>query len=315
MKQVVVAVVSFNTRDLLRRCLDSLAPEAEHGRAEVWVVDNDSEDGSAGLARDHAPWARVIETGSNLGFGRAVNLVAGRTTSTWLACVNADVALEPGALERMLDAGADPAVGCVAPRLVLDDGRTQESLHSLPTLPFTLALNLGLHRLSPRLADRMLIPGRYDLGRPRQIPWAIGACLLFRRAAFESVGRFDERQWMYAEDLDIGWRLQDAGWVTRYEPQARVRHASAAATRPAFGEDVRGRFMRETYQVLSRRRRPSWARLIALINVCGCAVRLAVLEPACRVSRRWCAPRDEIRGWLEAHRSGLRVKSSPLRQG
>src|ERR1700744_385291 len=200
---VAIAIVSHDTRDLLLRCLDSVAQDVEAGRAEAWVVDTGSRDGSAPAAREHAPWGTILEPQGNIGSGRAVNLVAARTDGAWLLCANADVELEPGTLSAMLAAAADGRVGAVAPRLILPDGRTQHSVHSLPTLRFTVAFNLGAPALSPRLADRLLLHGRYDADRARQVAWAIGAMLLLRRAAFDAVGGFDERQWMYAEDLDM----------------------------------------------------------------------------------------------------------------
>ena len=309
---VTVAVVSWNTRELLLRCLGSLAPEVDAGRAEVWVVDNDSVDCSAAAVRESAPWATLIETGSNLGFGRAVNLVARQTKSEWVACANADVALQPGTLAALIAAGAEPRVGCVAPRLVLPDGTSQYSLHSLPTIPFTAALNAGLHRVSRRLRESMLIPGLYDLDRARDVPWAVGAFLLLRRTAYEAVGGFDERQWMYAEDLDLGWRLRERGWVTRYEPRARVRHASGAATAAAFGDARLERFTRETYAVILRRHGLARTRITAAINLAGAAARAVWMSPLAAVAARWRGPLADNRQWLAAHRQGLRSRAALL---
>ncbi len=284
---VTAAVVSWNTRELLKRCLRSLEPDARTGRLDAWVVDNGSSDGSLEAARAVAPWADVLEPGSNLGFGRAVNLVAARTESEWLLVANADVALEPGALDALLAAGSDARIGCVAPRLISPDGTTEHSVHPFPTLRFTTAFNLGLHRLSTGGAERLCLEGHWDPERPRAVPWAIGACLLLRREAFDQAGGFDERQWLFAEDLELGWRLRDRGWVTWYEPAARVLHASSAATAPAFGSARTTRFMTATYSTLARRRGRARALLTALVNVFGAAVRLD-------------------RGWLWAHLNGAR---------
>jgi N-acetylglucosaminyl-diphospho-decaprenol L-rhamnosyltransferase len=304
---VTIAVVSYNTRDLLLECLQSLEGVVSAGLAEVWVIDNASSDGSAEAAGVAAPWARVRQAGENLGFGRAVNLVAGSTESEWLACANADVALESGALEALLAEGSDPAVACLAPRLVLPDGTSQSSLHNLPTLPFSLAVSLGLYKLAPSLADRMLMPGRYDLDRARDVPWAIAAFLLVRRAAFDRVGGFDERLWMYAEDLDLGWRLREAGYRTRYVPQAHVRHHSSAAAQAAFGAEVVPRFMRSTYAVLVHRRGRARAALTALVNVAGAALRVAWMAPLARLVPGLRVPAAEARMWLRAHVQGLRL--------
>ncbi|HVL96055.1 MAG TPA: glycosyltransferase [Solirubrobacteraceae bacterium] len=297
---VLVAVVSWNTRDLLDACLASLRPEADAGRARVIVVDNASSDGSAALAAERHPWAELVALEENVGFGRAVNLAAARApAAAFVAPANADVALEPGALEALLAAArADPGAGVLAPRLVLDDGSTQHSLYPFPTLPFTLAFNLGVPRLSRRLADRWCLEGAWDPGRPRRAPWAIGAFLLVRRAAWDAVGGFDERQWMYAEDLDLGWRLRRAGWATRYVPGARVRHSGGAATSQAFGDRRAAQWQRATYAWMLRRRGAARTRAVALVNVAGAAARGALARDPHR--------RASFRAWARLHREGLR---------
>jgi GT2 family glycosyltransferase len=303
---VTAAIVSFNTRQLLERCLRSLEPDVESGRLEAWVLDNGSRDGSARAARSLAPWAHVFETGSNLGFGPAINLVAVQTESEWVLVANADTALEPGALDALLAAGADPRIGCVAPRLVGPDGTPEHSVHPFPTLRFTTAFNLGLHRLSARTAERLCLEGRWDPRRPRAVPWAVGACLLLRRRALEEVGGFDERQWLFAEDLDLGWRLHDHGWVTWYEPAARVLHAAGAATGPAFGDRRRPRFMAATYTTLARRRGRARALATALLNVLGAAARVVWMAPLVSGSARWAERARDNRAWLWAHLHGAR---------
>jgi N-acetylglucosaminyl-diphospho-decaprenol L-rhamnosyltransferase len=306
--QVAVAVVSWNTRGLLRACLRSLAPEAEAGRAEVWVVDNASSDGSPDLVREEFGWARLVDSNENLGFGRAVNLVADRTTAPWIAPANADVALEPGALDALLATGeSDPRAGAVAPRLVLPDGSTQHSVYAFPTLAFTFAFNAGAGRLGPRVADRLCLEGGWDPERPRTVDWAIGAFLVVRRRAWDEVGGFDPAQWMYAEDLDLGWRLARAGWRTRYEPRARVRHEASAAAEQAFGAERRERWMAATYAWMAARRGTPVAWAAALANLGGAGVRGALAA-----ARRDAAGRAEMAAWARIHRRGLRSRARLL---
>src|SRR5918994_6496792 len=127
--EIAVVVVSWNTRPLLEGCLRSFEAGARGGRLDVCVVDNASDDGSADLVRGRFPWATLVASPSNLGFGAAVNLAAERTDAPWLAIANADVAVTPGALEALLAAAAaDPGAGALAPRLMLPDGRTQHSV-------------------------------------------------------------------------------------------------------------------------------------------------------------------------------------------
>lgn len=313
MAQVTAAIVSWNTRELLLRSLRSLANGVDTDAVDAWVVDNGSSDGSPAAASAHAPWAQVVKQEENLGFGAAVNLVAKRTQSEWLLAMNADVALEQGALEAMLAASADERVGCVAPRLLLPNGATQHSVYPFPTVGFTLMFNLGVPRLSHRLADRLCLEGSWNPNRARVVPWAIGACLLLRREAFDAVGGFDEQHWMYAEDLDLGWRLHEKGWLTRYEPGARVLHESGAATRAAFGDDRAPRFMTATYEMLLRRKGRLRMVSTALLNVAGAAVRLAWMTPLAALSSRWRTPKEENRRWLNAHLHALRSASTLAR--
>ena len=309
---VTVAVVSWNTRALLRLCLHSFAADVEAGRAQVWVVDNASEDGSAEMVRTEFPGVELVASAENLGFGSAVNLVAERTRSDWIAPANADVELAPGALEALLTAGQrHPESGALAPRLVLPDGSTQHSVYPLPTLGFTLLFNLGLHRLSRRLADRLCLVGFWNPDRPREVGWPVGAFLLVRRTAWDEVGGFDPLQWMYAEDLDLGWRLARAGWRRRYEPRAVVHHAESAAALLAFGDGRIARWMDATYSWMARRRGIALTWAVAGVNCGGAGARFALFSVLARARpERFGGPARRARFWVAAHRRGLRSRSA-----
>lgn len=314
--EVAIAVVSWNTRSLLEGCLRSLESESETGRAEVWVVDNRSSDGSAELVRERFPWVNLIASEANIGFGPAVNRVAERTRTPWIAAANADVELEPRALAELLAAGRrHPRAGALAPCLVLPDGSTQHSVHPFPTIPFTLAFNLGLPAVSRGLGDRLCLEGAWDSARERDVPWAIGAFLLLRRTAWNEAGGFSEAQWMYAEDLDLGWRLSRHGWRTTYVPAAVVRHHSAAATSQAWGSDLEARWMWSTYAWMLRRRGLIRTRAVAILNLGGAAARYAGYAALTRIDpERYLPRREELRRWLRLHRIGL-VRRVELRRG
>jgi len=268
---ITAAVVSWNTRELLGRCLSSLRPEAEDGLLDVVVVDNGSTDGSPALvARDH-PWARLIEPGENLGFGGGANLGAAGAETPWLLIANADVEFRPGALRRLLAAGdAAPAAGIVAPRLLSPDGRGQP-IFAFPALSRTILDMAGLRRLpSRRVREWIEYGGRWDRAATQWIEWAMGAALLVRREPFESAGGFDPAQWMYAEDLDLAWRLWRDGWRTLYVGEAVVEHAAGSSSGQAFSPDA-GRTLvtRAYYDWILRRlgRARFWA--ILLVNAAG----------------------------------------------
>ena len=297
---VTVAVVSYETRDLLARCLDALSDQP----ADVWVVDNGSRDGSAEMVRSRFPGVRLVAGSENLGFGRAVNLVGAQTESEWLVAANADTAVARGALSALLVAAeADPGAGALAPRLVLPDGTTQHSVHPFPTLASTAAFVAGAGAVA---GDRLCLEGHWDPDRERRVPWAVGAFLLVRRAAWDAVGGFDERRFMYAEDLDLGWRLREAGWATRYVPGAVVLHDESAATAAAWGDARVERWMDATYAWLRETHGDGYARRVAALNVAGARAR-AALHP-----RR----RAFYASWAERHARASRsadAASSPRR--
>lgn len=301
---IAVAVVSWNTRDLLARCLRSLAPDHEDGTAGVWVVDNASTDGSPEMVAEEFDWVSLIASEQNLGFGPAVNLVARQARGAWIAPANADIEVFPGALDALLEAGRrDHAAGLIAPRLVLPDGSTQHSVHSFPTVGKALVQAVGVEGRSPALAERLCMVGHWNPDRGRRVDWAHGAFLLARPEAWEAVDGFDDDQWMYAEDIDIAWRMRRAGWVSRYEPTAHVRHAVSAATTQAFGDERERRSMRAMYEWSTRRRGlvPTWGT--AAVNTAATGARAVFTRGAERNRWRW---------HMEMHALGLRRRAKLL---
>jgi GT2 family glycosyltransferase len=225
---VAVVVVSYNTRELLRACLRSV-PMADS--AGIVVVDSGSSDGSVDMVRSEFPSVRTLDV-PNRGYGAAANAGFRATRSEHVLLLNSDTVLSPGsirALGRHLDTHLGVAV--VGPRLLNPDGSLQRSCFPFPT-PGTVLLGetrLGaLIHLVPVLRDRHPRTWRHDRVRP--MPWVLGAALAIRRSAMESVGGFDERFFMYFEEVDLCFRLRERGWATHFAPVADVVHHGAAST-------------------------------------------------------------------------------------
>lgn len=312
--EITVAVVSFNTRDLLRECLESLEPDARSGRVEVWVVDNASEDGSPAMVLSEFEWVHLRASSSNLGFGRAINEVASLSETEWIVAANADIRVRSGALDALTSAGAaHPGSAILAPRLIGRDGNTQQSVHGFPGVGLALALASGVASTSDRIGDRLCIDGRWDPDREREVDWAHGAFLLCRRSAFDLIGGFDAEQWMYAEDLDLAWRARAAGWDVRYVPQAEVDHEGAASTSAAFGDEVGARFMTATFAWMVKRRGLISTYAYAAISLLGASARWLIYGFGASLDRkRFGARRDAARSWMALHREGLRGRSTLL---
>jgi GT2 family glycosyltransferase len=185
----------------------------------IVVVDNASTDDSRAIAADAG--AEVIALPRNEGFAAACNHGAAAARGELVAFLNPDVRfLEADAAERLAGHFDDPAVAVAAPALVLPDGRLQDSARKVPT-----PIDLVLRRLFrfPR--------GAVWGDAPRDVPWVVGACLVVRRRALETLCGFDEGFRLYFEDVDLCVRARRAGWRVVHDPLVRVLHAHRAASR------------------------------------------------------------------------------------
>jgi len=220
---VDVVVVAFHAHDSLRRCLESLRdrPGAQH--LNVVVVDNGDDKETAELVRDVLPDGVTIEPHANLGFGRASNLGIRRGHDELVLLLNPDCELKPETLDRLVEVLEEhPDVGMIGPELVREDGSLDHAgRRSFPTILGALGHFTGVGRRASggRLAQYRALD--VDSG---PVDAVNGAFMLCRRAALEQVGGFDEGYWMYMEDLDLCYRLRQAGWLTWYEPSAQALH-------------------------------------------------------------------------------------------
>lgn len=230
---VTAVVVSWNVRDLLRRCLASLQEAKAEGLAlEAVVVDNASHDGSADLVRSEFPWARLVENPDNAGFSRGCNQGAALGQGRSLLLLNPDAWLAPGSLAKMVRyLDSHPEVGVAGPRTFGCDGSLQSSRRRFPTAATAFLESTTVQHHFPALS----LFRRYyceDLpeDQEQQVDWLTGACLLIRRAAWEQVGPLDERFFMYFEETDWCWRAHHAGWRAVYLPDAEAHHAGGGSS-------------------------------------------------------------------------------------
>ena len=179
------------------------------------VVDNASGDGTVELLRTAFPEVRLTASQRNLGFGAASNIGIRAGEAPYVLLLNPDTRVTEGALDTLLRLMGDrPELGISGPKLLRDDGTPDHAARrSFPTIAGALGYFTGLDR------SRYVAP---DVAGP--VDAVNGACMLVRRAALDEVGLFDERYWMYMEDLDLCYRFRQAGWTTWYEPSAVVWH-------------------------------------------------------------------------------------------
>src|SRR3954462_6504278 len=221
---------------------------------KIVVVDNASADGTVEMVRSEFPETELIPSPSNLGFAAATNLGARRGDAPFVLALNPDTAVTHGALDKVLDTlRSHPEVAVVGPRLLRDDGTLDHaSKRSFPTPLSALGHFTGIGRRAG--AGGRLASYRAPDVESGPVDSVNGAFMQMRREAFEAAGGFDEGYWMYMEDLDLSYRLAQAGWSSRYEPRATVRHVkggSVAGPRPPrlnwhFHRGM-GRFYRQHY--------------------------------------------------------------------
>ena len=222
-----VVIVSYRCRDHLSRCLASVERYAP-ARTSVWVVDNDSRDGTVEMVRDRFPFVSLIESTENAGFARATNRGITAGSAPYVLALNPDTELHEDTLSGLLRLMEEhPEIGIAGPRLERPDGTFDHaSRRSFPTLLGALGHFSGIGR---RLERGPLAQYRAPEVERGPVDAVNGAFMLIRRAALEQVGPFDEGYWMYMEDLDLCYRLREAGWLTWYEPSSVALHVKGGS--------------------------------------------------------------------------------------
>jgi N-acetylglucosaminyl-diphospho-decaprenol L-rhamnosyltransferase len=249
---VDIVVVSYNSRDTLRACVEPLAAVEN---VSVTVVDNASPDRSLEVVADLG--IRALDSGRNGGFGFGCNLGMAAGSAPYVLFLNPDARIATEDLERLVAAlEADPDVAIAGPRLLEADGTLVPSMRRYQRVGSTWATALFLHRLFRRAAwanEIIHAPEAYDqVAYPE---WLSGACMLTRRALLEPLGGFDEGYFLYGEDMDLCRRVREAGHRVRYEPTATVHHEGgrSAPRSSLYGvlAESRTRFARKHYGPVS----------------------------------------------------------------
>jgi N-acetylglucosaminyl-diphospho-decaprenol L-rhamnosyltransferase len=277
---VSVIVVSYCTRELTRRCLESVPREMRGRPVEMVVLDNGSDDRSAEMVAADFPDATLVELSENIGFARGVNLAAGHARGRILVLLNPDAVLHEGALDeliRFLD--GEPLVGAVGGRTLGPTGAVDlRSCGRLPTMWSTFCFGLGLSTLlkGNRFFDRQAIP-EWHRDSPAEVGYVTGAFVAIPKSVWDEASGFDPRFFMYSEDVDLCRRIASDGHRVLFAPGATITHDFGAST---AGRGERGELMltgRATYL------RKHWSRPAASAGLAGLWLGAGVRSGAARV--------------------------------
>lgn len=222
-----IIIVSYNTKDYLKTTLGSIKASQDQSDKQVIVVDNHSQDGSPDLVKTDFPWVDLIISPKNLGFAAGNNLGLKSAQGEYILFLNSDTQVLPQTLSTMVTfMDSHPNVGVSTCRVELASGQIDPASHrGFPTPWAALTYILGLEKLFPR--SRIFAQyhqGWQDLNQPHEIDSPMGAFFLTRKKILTSIGGFDERFFIYAEDLDLAWRIKAAGWKIMYLPTVKIIH-------------------------------------------------------------------------------------------
>lgn len=306
MLDLSVVIVSFNTRHHLEACLaslfTSLRPPASsiqaevgstepssraqaEGLAEVFVADNASTDGSADMVRERFPQVHLIENRENLGFAAANNQAIRQSQGRYILLLNPDTIVRGDAVAALIDfMEANPQAGVAGAKLLYPDGRLQHSAFAFPTLPMAF---FDFFPLNHRLINSRL-NGRYPrhwYDRPFPIDHPLGACFMVRREVIDQVGLFDERFFIYCEEIDWCIRIKEAGWQIYCVPAAEVVHHAAQST-GQFRDQMFVQLWKSRYQLFAKHYGLFYQRAVRWI------VRLGLLRQM--MHARWQSWRGEM---------------------
>ena len=274
---VGVVTVSYSSFEVLEGFLSSLA-RALSTRPEVVVVDNAADAAVATLSRRVG--AAYLARPENPGYGAAINAGVDALPGSveWVLVSNPDVVLHGGAVDRLLAVGrSDARIGSIGPRVLNGDGSTYPSARAIPSLRTGVGHALFANIWLDNPWSRAYRDTSADPERARSAGWLSGSCLLVRRSAFAEIGGFDEKFFMYFEDVDLGLRLGRADYLNWFEPSAVVTHSGAHST-SAHSAAMVAAHHRSARLFIAKKYPGLWLSPVRAILQVGLAIRSAILQ-------------------------------------
>ncbi len=223
MVDISFIIVNWNTRDILMDCLDSIYKTVADIDVEIYVVDNNSTDGSQAAVKQKFPDVKLIENETNTGFAHANNQALSIMQGKFAVLLNSDAVLKEDSIKKLLAImTGNPRVGIAGVQLLNDDGSRQNSIDNFPSTE-TEIFNKSVLRL--------FFPGKYpsksmSYNDPIEVDSVIGACMIVRKEAMDEVGVFDEDYFVFLEETDWCFRMNKKGWKVYHVPDAEVFHLS-----------------------------------------------------------------------------------------
>ncbi len=221
-----IVIVSWNVRDDISNCLKSIFSNKPAFSSEVIVVDNASSDGTVSFIKENFPEVITISNNRNLGFAAANNEGIKRAGGDFVFLLNPDTIVKPEVLNTLVNYLREHGdVGAVGPLLLNEDGTVQNSVRRFPTFRGALYRHTAFRYFKVfKGAYKSWMMKDFDYSKQANVEQLMGAAILLRREVLEKTGAFDERYFMYYEDVDLCYRIRQAGWQIVFSPQTSIIH-------------------------------------------------------------------------------------------
>jgi GT2 family glycosyltransferase len=227
-----IIIVSYNSLNFLKDCLDSINNNEPSESFKITVVDNASSDGTIEALQKGYPRIKLIENDRNEGFAAANNKAIKSLNSEYILLINSDCQVYAKSIDRLLEfADANKDAGIAGPRIVNSDGSVQFSCRKFPSF-----FDAGMHSILTNIAPNNPFSRRYklaDINRDEisKVDWVSGSCMLIRRDALNETGLMDEKYFMYVEDTDLCYQMWKKGWKVYYFPGSEILHHIGGSTK------------------------------------------------------------------------------------
>jgi len=299
-----IIIVNWNSKDYLRKCIDSIVPTTHGIQYEIVVIDNASFDGCDEMLRQYYPHVRFIQGQKNCGFAWANNMAFQKSRGRNLLFLNPDTEVKDSSIEILYDQLINlPNAGIVGATLLNSDGSIQTScIQAFPTILNQLLDSNALRNLFPEAGLWGMKPLYTGDGHPKQVDAVSGACLMIKKSVFEDVGMFNTEYFMYSEDIDLCFKVREASLNAYYVPKAVILHHGGKSSSNNDSNAFSSVMMLESRWRFFRKTRGTWyGRAYRAGMFCVSSIRIlllvAVMWPVLWISGKTPSLKNSIHKW------------------
>ncbi|KPA15439.1 Glycosyl transferase, family 2 [Candidatus Magnetomorum sp. HK-1] len=280
---ISIIIVNYNTAHMIGPCLKSIEADLNFP-VETFVVDNASQDDSVSQIKDNFSWVHLIESAHNLGFGKANNLAIPKCQGKYIYFLNPDTQIKQGSFQIMTKfMDQNSSVGLAGTRIVYPNGKEQDSVKYL----------YPRHRYGKKKFDQL----------KGDIAWVIGASMIARKEIIQSIGGFDERYFLYSEDIDLCLSVRQKGWEIGYIPDAEIIHWERQSETQSPPADVWQRLLKADRQFFEKNYSNIAFQCIRWSNIFQALWRILTLTPY----RFFSSNKQEVQNKLDRYQLTLKM--------